>query len=95
MSFVEELRQRDEATGLDSRYVIWGPKAETLTENEKARIVLALDWENDRGWIPSTTGNHFANAWAVFKAKLYRAIDWVFGIENPYKEPLHDPIGRH
>lgn len=95
MSFVEELRERDEAMGLTTKYVIFGPRAETLTENEKARIILALDWEIDRGWNPSTHGNRLTRAWAGFKAKLYRVIDWVFGIENPYKEPINDSNGRH
>lgn len=44
-SYVEQLA----AKGIDPRQAYWGPKAGELTEEERARHLLAINWQIERG----------------------------------------------
>lgn len=48
-SYVEELRQKNAERSVTYTNVFWGPDAYKLSEEERARHLLAIMWQIERG----------------------------------------------
>jgi len=101
LSYAEELRRQDEASGFAVRHVVWGPDAGSADTNEKARTILFAQWEVERGYCATI---HTLDQWTLrdacrrAKGRLYRFLDWIFDIRNPYAKDdgdEHHTMGRY
>lgn len=96
MSYVEELAKKHKELGITKHKVTWGPVGQTWDDEKKAKFMLAMLWETERGYWPKSsygppcTKNRYkimmADRWSQFCAWGNRMRDKSQGITNPYKD---------
>ena len=86
--YADELKRRDDEMGLVRRHVWWGPEGEMMSDDEKARVLLCVQWQMERGHCPVINNLDrwtIGDAFRCFVANLCRVRDFVFFIRNPYQ----------
>lgn len=91
VDYIKLLEQRDKERGVVRRRATWAPQV-NLSEQQKAKYLLKLDWERERGYYPGLKHprfdckwNHFSCHKAVVKAKWRRYVDRLSKVHNPFE----------
>jgi hypothetical protein len=96
VSFINELQEKLSAKGAASFGVTWGPGADALSAEERARCVLAVEWDADRYGV---SYDHWECPWWHFDcfakeaaSKARRLADKLRGVRNPYAQERDNGI---
>lgn len=94
-SFVEQLAEKHQEMGVVRFSPFWGPQGQSLSDEEKAKVLLSVYWEMERGHCAkqdcfSETGTPIhkraKHKYREMKAWFNRTKDGAMGIKNPYKD---------
>lgn len=88
--YVKELADWDKSQGIIKRSVNWSVIGAKLSEQEKAKLLLSIIWEIERGWcnVTPSVGKPWwykDNFWFSAESFFNKTKDKLLGIKNPYK----------